>query len=100
MQKQWLPHGSFFGPNVKRLWSIKMAKDAIPDGGGFEDGLKFFSSKESIAAGAKAASEWCKLVIESVRRATLPNPWKDATDEEIAGELLRRIDAKRACERK
>lgn len=82
------------GTNVKRLWAMKMAKDAIPDGGGFAEGLKFLSSKESIVSGAKAASEWTKNAIELVRQAAEPNPFKDSSDEEIAGELIARAERK------
>lgn len=87
------------GPNVKKLWAMKMAKDAIPDGGGLADGLKFLSSRESIAAGAKAATEWVKGAIAVVRLAAEPNPWKNATDEEIAGELLKRTEERSRRER-
>jgi hypothetical protein len=83
------------GPNVKRLISIKMAKDAIPDGGGFADGVKFLSSKESIVAGVRAATEWVKAALIAVRQATEPNPWKSASDEEIAGHIIERIEARK-----
>jgi hypothetical protein len=80
------------GPNVRKLWATKMAKDAIPAGEGLNAGLRFLSSRESIAAGARAATEWTKAALEAIRQAGEPNPWKDASDEEIAGELLRRIE--------
>ena len=80
------------GPNIKRLWAMKMAKDTIPSGGGFADGLKFFSSKESIINGSKAATEFVKNAIQAIRNAANPNPWRESSDEEIAGEILRRID--------
>ena len=83
------------GPNIKMLIATKMATDAIPAGGGFADGVRFLSSKESIIAGAKAATEFVKLAIQAVRQAGDPNPWRNATDEEIAGELLRQIEAKK-----
>ena len=83
------------GPNVRKLWAIKMATDAIPANGGLVDGLKFLSSKESIASGAKAASEWTQAALLAVRQAAEPNPWKNATDEEIAAEILRKIEQKK-----
>jgi len=82
------------GPNVKKLWAIRMANEAIPKSGGLIDGLKFLSSKESIAAGARSASAWTEAAIQAIRLAGEPNPWKNADDEEIAGELLRIIAEK------
>jgi hypothetical protein len=84
------------GPNAKRLFAHKMAHDAIPKSGGFADGIKFLSTKESIVSGARKAAEWTTQAIDAVRDAAEPNPWKDADDEEIAREILRRIDAKKA----
>jgi hypothetical protein len=86
------------GPNVKRLWAMKMAKDAIPSDGGLADGLKFLSSREPIAEGARRASEFVEQALRAVRCAAEPNEWKHATDEEIAGELLRRIEEREAVE--
>lgn len=80
------------GPNVKKLLILKMSKDAIPDGGGLAAGLNFLSSKESIMSGFRAAREWTEMAIQAVREAAEPNPWKNATDETIAGELLLRVD--------
>ena len=77
--------------NVKRLVAHKMSVDAVPGGGGLVDALKFLSSKEAILSGARAATEWVRLAIAAVRQAGEPNPWKDADDEAIAGEILRRI---------
>lgn len=86
------------GPKIKRLISVKMAKDAIPDGGGFADGVKFLSNKESIVAGARIATEWAKAALDAVRQAAEPNPWKMASDEDIAAHILERIEKKRKGE--
>lgn len=83
------------GPNVKRLISQKMAADAVPAGGGLASAIKFLSSKESIVAGARAATKWVEEAIQIVRLAAEPNPWKTANDEEIAAELLRGIAARK-----
>ena len=80
------------GPNVKRLLFVKMAKDAIPDGGGLDAGIRFLSSKESISAGFKSAREWTEQAIQLVRTAAEPYPWKHASDVDIAGEILQRLD--------
>jgi hypothetical protein len=83
------------GPNVKRLLIIKMSRDAIPDGGGFADGVKFLSSKESIMSGYKSAEQWTKDAIQAVRNACDPNPFREADNETIAGEILRKLEAKK-----
>ena len=80
------------GPNVRKLIATAMAAKAIPTGGGLEAGLKFLSSKTNIANGFRAASEWTKQALQIVREAAEPNPWKTATDEEIAKEILDRIE--------
>jgi len=83
------------GPNVRKLIAHKMARDAVPSGGGLADALAFLTRKEAIVASARAATEWVALAIRAVREAGEPNPWREASDEEIAGELLRRIGGKR-----
>lgn len=80
------------GPNLKKLIIRKMSKDAIPDGGGFAEGVKFLTTKGAISAGWAGAKEWADTAICLVRNAAEPNPWKDSTEEEIAGELVRQIE--------
>lgn len=77
------------GPNVKKLIAHKMSIDAIPNGGGLGDGLKFLMDKQRIIAGAKAATEWVNQAISVVKTAP-DNPWGD-DDEAIAGEILRQV---------
>jgi hypothetical protein len=72
-----------------------MARDAVPVGGGFPDAIKFLSDKQSILGGARKAQEWARDAVSAVRNAADPNPWRDSTDEEIATELLRRIELKK-----
>ena len=83
------------GPNVKRLIAHTMSMDAIPDVGGFADGVKFLSDISGMKASAKNASEWVKAAIEAIRNAGEPNPWKQSDDETIARELLRLIRIRR-----
>jgi hypothetical protein len=80
------------GPNVRDLFIRRMSILAVPDGGGFADGMSFFFDKEKRAKIMKEAEEWTKQAIELVRSAAEPNPWKDSSDEEIAGEILRRLE--------
>jgi hypothetical protein len=82
------------GPNVKKLIIHKMSLDAIPSGGGVADGLKFFMDKEKISKTLREANEWVKQAINMVRLAGEPNPFKNSTDEDIAGEIFRKIEEK------
>ena len=84
------------GPNLKKLAILKMSRDAIPPGGSFVDGIKFLTTPGSLPSGMVIALKWCKAAIKVVREAPVPNPWTMATDEEIAGELLRQIDQRKA----
>lgn len=83
------------GPNVKRLIIRKMGADAIAAGGGLTAGIKFLSSRESVMSGARAATQWVEDVIKVVRLAAEPNPWKDASDDQIAAEILRQMESKK-----
>ncbi len=81
------------GPNVKRLIAAKMARDAIPPGGCLTDALRFIIDKDRLVTGARAATEFVEEAIKAVRMAAEPNQWKNADDEAIAGEILRRMEA-------
>ena len=83
------------GPNMKCLIVAKMSRDAIPEDGGIEAGLRFLLSAELIKKGAQTATEWSNKVIRLVREAGEPNPWKSASDEDIAAEILRRMMSER-----
>ena len=82
-------------PNIKRLWTTVMARNAIPAGGGFYDGLKFLSSKESVSKGAREAEKQVKEMIDLVRNAKAPNPYKDFDDEDIAKMLINKIEERK-----
>jgi hypothetical protein len=83
------------GPNVKRLIAAKTSKEAIPDGGGFAYGIEFLKDKERFLKTVKESHDWVFLAIAAVRQAAEPNPWRNADDEAIAGEILRGIDERR-----
>lgn len=72
----------------------KISVDAIPPGEGFNAGLRFLSDKSRVASTARSSTEWARQAVDAVRNAEDPNPWKEADDETIAGEILRRIDEK------
>lgn len=87
------------GPNVKRLVARKMSFNAIPTGSPspFDEGLKFLSQPRLILDSAREAVIWAKSAITAVRQAVEPNPWKHASDEDIAGELLRLAEQRHAA---
>lgn len=87
------------GPNVRKLIIHKMSLDAIPKGGGVADGIKFLSDRDLMSKTLRAADEWVKAVIVAIRQAGEPNHLKNATDEEIAEELLRKIDERKAAKK-
>lgn len=77
--------------NVQKLVIQKMTRDAIPDGGGFLDGLKFLQG--DLGKAAREAQAWVDEAIAAVKAAP-NNPYGD-DDEAIAGEILRQIDCRR-----
>ena len=79
-------------PNVKRLIILRISREAIPDGGGIVDGLNFFADNEKRKSILATSAIWVKQAIELVRGGAEPNPWKNASDEEIATEILHRAD--------
>ena len=82
-------------PNVKKLIIHKVSMEALPKGGGVADGIKFLSDKDRIIKAMRSAHDWVKQVIKAVRKAGEPNPFKNATDEDIAGEILKKIEENR-----
>lgn len=76
--------------NPRNKLTIKiMSKNAIPQGGGFLDGLRFLRNKESIANGYREArkemEEYLSVLRESLRKE---RPDKSYTDDELAEMIL------------
>ena len=84
--------------NFNKLIAHKVSVDAIPPGGGFADGVALLIDKEKFIATTRAAVEWVKQAIELVRTAP-GSQWREASDEEIATEILRQVDAKKGWKR-
>lgn len=78
------------GPNVKRLIAHKMAKDMVPPGSTLGTVLMAITAGR-LGPAAKVATEWVEQALALVRQAADPNPWKNATDEEIAEHILSKI---------
>ena len=82
-------------PNIKKLIIIKMSKDALPNGSTIMDGLQFLSSKEKMSEGFRQSKKWILEVIGILKQAGEPNPYKTMSDEDIAGELLNKIEQRK-----
>ena len=80
--------------NMRKLAIAKMARDAIPDGGGLASAISFLTEPKEMVASAKAAEQWAKAAVQAVRLASKPNPWATADDETIAAEILKRFEDK------
>lgn len=84
------------GPNVKKLMAIKVAKEAIPSGGNFVDGVNFLVDKERVIRTMRDSYTWVLEAIQLVRNACEPNPYKDADDETIANVILKQIEERKS----
>lgn len=82
------------GPKARKLWALKMARDAVPPGGGMANAIAFLTSA-ALGPRAREAEAWVREALAAVRAAADPNPWREADDEAIAGELLRMIEEER-----
>ena len=78
------------GPNVKKLAIRFMSLEAIPKGGGLEDGIAFLSDKKRLLQVAEKSIEEAFDAIDAVKNA--PDNTYGDDDERIAGILLRYID--------
>ena len=68
---------------------------AIPAGGGFADGLAFFTDQDKRRRIMHEAEMWVAGAIQTVRTASAPNPWREADDETIAGEIMRQVEERK-----
>lgn len=80
--------------NRQLLLMRRMSVLAIPPGGGFADGVAFFTDKDKRHAVTQEAEAWVVQALAAVRGAAEPNPWRDASDDTIAGEILRQAGAR------
>ena len=79
--------------SVQRLVIRKMSHDAIPDGGGLQDGIAFLLNQDAMNEGYRRASKWVQEAIDAVKSAP-DNPYGD-NDEAIAEAILAKLDEKR-----
>jgi hypothetical protein len=80
---------SNYGPNVTKLITQFIAREAVPPGGGLVSGLKFFQDKEYRKQVLKKAEADALTAIKAIQSAP-DNPYGD-DPEVIAGALLEKI---------
>lgn len=90
------------GRNVKKLIAHKMSLIMIPPGcgNGLATGIAALMKPGNVGTVAREATQWVEVAIAAVRQAGEPNPWKTASDEDIAAEILRQIEEKKKAQRK
>ncbi len=82
--------------NKIKLQNVILSKLVIPNNGGIADAFDFLvnlgtpgSKSNELVKQAMAQTE---EYILAVRNASEPNPFKSSTDDEIAGEILKRMN--------
>lgn len=85
------------GPNIKKLISQRMAYLAIPPGtkNGLQAGINFLMNPKKLSEVAKQATLEIEASIKAVRLAADPNPFRNSSDEEIAAEILKKLDERK-----
>lgn len=77
------------GPNVTKLITKFIAREAVPPGGGLGSAVEFFSNQEHRKKVLEAAETKALQAIELIKSAP-DNPYGN-DDEQIAGELLKLV---------
>jgi len=88
---------SIHGPNVTKLIFKFIGREAIPQGGGFADGIEFFSNPERRKHVLAKAESKALAAIQLIKTAP-DNPFGD-NDEEIAGMILKKIEERMGGQR-
>ena len=79
------------GPNVRKLICHHMSTVMVPPNGGIADALEALTTPGRLTEVAKESTEWVRQALEAVKSAP-NNPF--SSDEEIAGEILKRVEEK------
>ncbi len=82
--------------NKVKLQNLVLSKLVIPDNGGLADAISFLANlgkpeSKSNELVKKAMAQTEEYIL-AVRNASEPNPFKGSTDDEIAGEILKRMN--------
>lgn len=83
------------GPLTKKVLIHRVSVEAIPPGAGVGAGVLFLATPGALAKSWSSAVEWFSNAVIALRAAPGENPWREATEEEIAGEILKRIEQKK-----
>lgn len=78
------------GPYFMELVHRRVARDAIPDGGGVGAGIDFLLNPERIRETTRAAFEFVQEAVDAVRAAP-DNPYGD-DEEAIAKHIVEEIE--------
>lgn len=84
--------GVKYGPNVRKLIAVHMANRTVCPTGNLAKVMATLSNPSKFKEAAKESAEFVEVAINAVRMADLPNEYRLSTDEEIAAEILRRVD--------
>jgi hypothetical protein len=79
-----------YGPNVTKLITKFIAREAIPVGGGLADGIEFFTNPEHRKQILIRSELGAMAAIEAIKLAS-NNPYGD-DNEVIAGIILEKIE--------
>lgn len=82
-----------YGPNMKKLLTQFIAREAIPPGEGLNAGLAFFTDEEHRKQVIEKAEVKMNDAIKAVKTA-FDNPYGD-DDEAIAEAVLKQIEEKK-----
>jgi hypothetical protein len=88
---------SKYGPNITKLITKFVAREAVPPGGGLASGLEFFSNPEGRKQVLESAEAKAIQAIQLIKSAP-DNPFGD-DDEQIASELLSQIQKRQLTQR-
>jgi hypothetical protein len=81
-----------YGPNVTKLITKFIAREAIPRGGGIADGLEFFRNPDHRKQVLEKAEADTLAAIKTIK--TTPGHLYGIDDEVIAGILIQKIEEK------
>lgn len=84
--------GRILGPNMKRLMAYRVAREAIPPGGGMASAIQSIVTPGRLSELSRNALAWCDEAINAMRSAP-DNPYGD-DEETIAGAIVAELDKK------
>lgn len=92
-QKMNMIQNRNYGPNVTKLITRFIAREAVPPGGGIADGVEFFVNPERRKQVLAKAEADALIAIQAIKAAP-DNPYGN-DDEVIAGAILEKIEQRR-----